>query len=115
MKKYKLGFLSLTVASLISLAAPTTAMARDRDDDYRRGYYNNGYSNRHERREREEHRRHEEREHWKYERRVPSYGLGFQYRSAPSYRNYDYGYNYSQPQGYYDSWGNWHPSQYCPR
>lgn len=103
MKKRKLGLLGVMAASLISLAAPAVAMARDWDDDHGRGYYRDGYGygyiSPHERREREKHWRHEEHERWKHERRYP----------APGYRYYNYRYRNPPPSGYYDRWGNWHP------
>lgn len=86
----------LTLAGIATLAIPTIASARDRDD-YVYGRDGRRRDN-HEWRERHrEHERHEWREH---ERREREYYGGYYNNScynSPSYRN-----------GYYDAYGNWH-------
>ena len=100
--KKKLGFLGIALASVLAIAAPTVASARDRDD-FRRD------------RDHHEYREHRDRDRWEYRDRAYRPGVGFGIvigNGASSQSAYQQGYQngYSQgyQNGYYDQSGNWH-------
>ena len=88
--KKKLGMAVVTLGAALAMLAPSTALARDRDDHYR-GDRDGYYYRDHDRRA-DEHWRHEEHERLEH--------------SRPYYNNYGPGY----ANGYYDGYGYWHPN-----
>jgi hypothetical protein len=104
---------ALGIASIALLAIPTIASARDRDDyRYGRDFYDRGRHENHEWRERErEHERHEWREHeWREHEWRERRWFNNNYYNG-SYNGGYYNPNYGAPagNGYYDSYGYWHP------
>jgi flagellar biosynthesis/type III secretory pathway protein FliH len=104
--KRKLGLAAVALGSILTIAAPQTALANDHDRDYRdRGYYDyhdsRTYMTPRERREYEkrlERERKEQEKAWK--------------RSQKAYRNgYYNGYSNGYNNGYYDQYGYWHGSR----
>jgi hypothetical protein len=108
----KLGLTGLALAAALTVLGPQVASARDRDDNryrgnegYYGGSYGNGYGynaygysprNSHEEHEWRERQRREWREHERRERARRYY-----YNRGNAYQN-----------GYYDSYGYWHPYGY---
>jgi hypothetical protein len=100
--KKRLGLAIATIGTALTLLAPATAMARDRDDW--------GGNRGNQWREHERHERHEAEERWEHRNRTYRGGYYGGYYSAPSY---GYGYSYQQP--YYNGYYNQAPQGYYDR
>src|SRR5215471_4971961 len=100
MKRF--GLLAATLGLAATLSVP--AMARDHDDyRYRNGYYNNGYNGL------TEHQRHELQ---KQQERIAREERRAAERAQRNgyYNNYRNPYNAGRSNGYYDRFGNFHPT-----
>ena len=95
MFRSRMAALALTIGSLSSVIAPATAVARDRDDDWR--------GSRQERKLSERERHQLEQQRIARERYL---------REQAQRQRYVSPYRYSAPQGFYDRFGQWHSNSY---